>query len=67
MRTYHLKRRYGLTADGVQELIDEQRGMCFTCNAGLGNFGEDRERMRAAIIYLEVFEAAATALKRRTA
>ena len=91
-RTYHLKRRYGLTAEEVQELIDEQRGMCwicrtrpaahvdhdhetgmvrailcFTCNAGLGNFGEDVERMKAAIIYLEIFQAAARAQARRTA
>lgn len=45
---------------------DHETGMvrailCFTCNAGLGNFGEDRERMQAAIIYLDIFEAAARA------
>ena len=80
-RTYHLKRRYGLTADEVQELIDEQRGvcaicrerpakhvdhdhetgrvrgvLCFTCNVGIANFGEDRERMRFAMIYLEIHQ-----------
>ncbi len=91
-RTYHLKRRYGLTATEVQELIEEQRGvcwicrtrpaehvdhdhetgmvraiLCFTCNVGLANFGEDIERMKAAIIYLEIFRAAARAQARSTA
>lgn len=80
-RTYHLKWRYGLIAAEVQELIDEQRGvcaicrvrpaehvdhdhetgrvrgmLCFTCNVGIANFGEDRERMRFAMIYLEIHE-----------
>lgn len=30
--------------------------LCFTCNVGIANFGEDRERMRFAMIYLEIHQ-----------
>ncbi|HVE98232.1 MAG TPA: endonuclease VII domain-containing protein [Mycobacteriales bacterium] len=30
--------------------------LCFTCNVGIANFGEDRERMRFAMIYLEIHD-----------
>jgi len=91
-RHYHLKRRYGVSAAEVQEMIDDQKGLCFicrerpaehvdhdhktgmvrailcfTCNVGLANFGEDRDRLQAAIHYLMIFEAAGRAQARRTA
>ena len=41
--------------------------LCFTCNVGLANFGEDLDRLQAAIHYLMVFDAAGRAQARRTA
>jgi hypothetical protein len=77
-RHYHLRRRYGLGADEVAEMIEDQgrvcaiclrkpaahvdhehgsgevRGiLCFTCNVGLGNFGDDPELMARAVDYLK--------------
>jgi hypothetical protein len=74
-RHYHLKRRYGIGALKVDELVREQDGMCpicdkpgpehvdhdhvtgrvrgvlcFNCNGGLGQFGDNPERLyRAAL------------------
>jgi len=33
-RTYHLKRRYGLTAEDVDAMIDAQGGKCAACRVG---------------------------------
>ncbi len=32
-RSYHLKRRYGLTADDVDHLVEQQGGTCALCRA----------------------------------
>jgi hypothetical protein len=78
VRGYHLQRRYGLGAEEVAEMIENQgrvcaiclrkpaahvdhehgsgavRGiLCFTCNVGLGNFGDDPELMARGIDYLK--------------
>ena len=75
---YHLKRRYGIGADDVEELVRDQGGvcaicskpdpehvdhdhvtdrvpgiLCFNCNGGLGQFGDDTDRLARAQLYLE--------------
>ena len=76
-RNYHLKRRYGLTEQQVQAMVDKYDGMCwlceeepavhvdhdhmsgeirgvlcFTCNAGLGNFKDRPDLLDKAVDYL---------------
>jgi len=45
-RHYHLKRRYGIGAAEFDELVRD-------CNGGLGQFGDDTERLARAQLYLE--------------
>jgi hypothetical protein len=77
-RHYHLKRRYGIGAVDVEELIRQQGGvcpicdkpgpehvdhdhvtgrirgiLCFNCNGGLGQFGDDSQRLYRAALYVE--------------
>lgn len=77
-RNFHLKRRYGVTAEQVAEMAAEFGGMCaiceerpaahvdhdhatgeirgilcFTCNAGLGNFRDRPDLLDKAVHYLE--------------
>ena len=77
-RHYHLKHRYGISANQVDEMIRDQGGvcpicgksnpehvdhdhesarvrgvLCFNCNGGLGQFGDDPERLVRAQLYLE--------------
>jgi hypothetical protein len=74
----HLKRRYGIGALDVEELIRQQGGVCpicdkpgpehvdhdhatgrirgilyFNCNGGLGQFGDDPQRLSRAAFYVE--------------
>lgn len=79
-RHYHLRRRYGVGAHEVADIIARQAGLCpicirplgarphvdhdhvtgevrgvlcFTCNGGLGNYGDDAARLRRAADYLD--------------
>jgi hypothetical protein len=77
-RTYHLSRRYGISADEADVMLEAQGGLCaicrsapaehvdhdhrtgqvrallcFNCNGGLGQFGDDPVRLRAAAAYVE--------------
>lgn len=76
-RHYHLKRRYGVSAEQVNAMIEAQGGLCaicrrkpaeqvdhshatgvvreilcFNCNGGLGQFGDDPLVLAAAADYL---------------
>jgi hypothetical protein len=77
-RNYHLKARYGISADEADTMIAAQGGkcaacqerpaehvdhdhgtgavrgiLCFTCNAALGNTGDDPGRLVALVQYLQ--------------